>query len=70
MLIFFINLLFWDLHEEFSEIEEKIKSLIDDIPESKNLMTMKGIGLIVKIQGKIDPPRPLKLIHYLILTLC
>jgi len=34
------------LVEEFSEIEEKIKSLIDDIPESKNLMTMKGIGLM------------------------
>jgi len=35
------------LVEELPEIEEKIKTLIDDIPESKNLMTMKGIGLMI-----------------------
>ncbi|PMP80137.1 MAG: hypothetical protein C0176_02995 [Mesoaciditoga sp.] len=35
------------LLEELSEIEEKIQSLMEDMPESKNLMTIKGIGLMM-----------------------
>ncbi|MCL4407389.1 MAG: IS110 family transposase, partial [Thermotogae bacterium] len=34
------------LVEVLSEIEEKIKSLMEDIPESNNLMTIKGVGLM------------------------
>ncbi|MCL4407581.1 MAG: IS110 family transposase [Thermotogae bacterium] len=34
------------LLEGLSEIEEKIKLLTEDIPESKNLMTIKGVGLM------------------------